>query len=76
MSYIKTKDGTQLFYKDWGAGKPVVLVHGWSVNCDSFEYQMLDLATRGLCVIAYDQRGCGRSDQTWRATITIRSPTI
>lgn len=65
MSYITAEDGTQLFYKDWGTGRTIVLVHGWSVNADSFEYQMLDLVNRGFRVIAYDQRGCGRSSQPW-----------
>lgn len=65
MPYIKTKDGANLFYKDWGTGKTIILVHGWSVGSDSFEYQMLDLVSRGMRVVAYDQRGCGRSDQTW-----------
>ncbi|HEX8267294.1 MAG TPA: alpha/beta hydrolase [Pyrinomonadaceae bacterium] len=66
MTFIETKDGTKLFYKDWGNGsKPVVLVHGWCINCDSWEYVMNDLPNRGLRCIAYDQRGCGRSAQSW-----------
>lgn len=65
MAFIETRDGTKLFYKDWGTGKPVVLIHGWCINCDSWEYVMNDLPHRGLRCIAYDQRGCGRSDQPW-----------
>jgi non-heme chloroperoxidase len=65
MAFIEAKDGTKLFYKDWGTGKPVVLIHGWCINCDSWEYVMNDLPHRGLRCIAYDQRGCGRSDQAW-----------
>jgi non-heme chloroperoxidase len=65
MGFIEAKDGTKLYYKDWGTGKPVVLIHGWCINCDSWEYVMNDLPHRGLRCIAYDQRGCGRSDQPW-----------
>ena len=65
MSFIKVKDGTKLFYKDWGTGRPVVLVHGWCINCDSWEYVMNELVQHGLRCIAYDMRGCGRSDQPW-----------
>jgi pimeloyl-ACP methyl ester carboxylesterase len=65
MAFIEARDGTKLFYKDWGRGKPVVLIHGWCINCDSWEYVMNDLPHRGLRCIAYDQRGCGRSGQPW-----------
>lgn len=65
MAFIETKDGTKLFYKDWGTGKPVVLMPGWCINCDSWEYVMNDLPHHGLRCITYDQRGCGRSDQPW-----------
>jgi pimeloyl-ACP methyl ester carboxylesterase len=65
MTYIETEDGTQLFVKDWGSGQPVVLVSGWCINCDSWEYVMNELPHHGLRCIAYDSRGCGRSDQPW-----------
>jgi non-heme chloroperoxidase len=65
MSYITTADGAQIFYKDWGAGRPVVLCHGWPLNSDSWEAQMLFLADNGYRVIAHDRRGHGRSTQTW-----------
>jgi pimeloyl-ACP methyl ester carboxylesterase len=63
MPFIETFDRTSLFYKDWGTGKPVVLVHGWSLGADMWEYQMTHLAGRGLRCVAHDRRGCGRSDQ-------------
>lgn len=66
MSFIKVTNGTDLFYKDWGSGTPIVFVHGWCVNCDSWEYIMGDLCGKGFRCIAYDQRGCGRSGQPWR----------
>ncbi|PSL46306.1 pimeloyl-ACP methyl ester carboxylesterase [Chitinophaga niastensis] len=65
MSFIKTADGTSLFYKECGTGNPVVLVHGWCINCDSWEYLINELVDNGFRCIAYDQRGCGRSDQPW-----------
>jgi non-heme chloroperoxidase len=65
MSYITTKDGAEIFYKDWGSGKPVVFSHGWPLNSDSWEAQMLFLAANGLRCIAHDRRGHGRSTQTW-----------
>jgi pimeloyl-ACP methyl ester carboxylesterase len=63
MPFIETKDGTSLFYKDWGTGKPVLFVHGWCLGADMWEYQMTPLVDAGLRCIAYDVRGCGRSDQ-------------
>jgi len=66
MPLIKVTNGTNLFYKDWGSGIPVVFVHGWCINCDSWEYIMHEMAEKGFRCIAYDQRGCGRSDQPWR----------
>jgi len=63
MAFFRTPDGTNLFYKDWGTGKPVVFIHGWPVNSDMWEYQMVPMARRGLRTIAYDRRGFGRSDQ-------------
>jgi non-heme chloroperoxidase len=65
MGFITVKDGAQLFYKDWGAGPPVVFCHGWPLNSDSWEGQMLLLAGHGLRSIAHDRRGHGRSTQSW-----------
>ena len=66
MSYIESGDGTRLFYKDWGTGKPVIFVASWSVGSDMWEYQLVPLARQGLRCIAYDRRGHGRSDQPGR----------
>jgi non-heme chloroperoxidase len=65
MSFVTTADGTQIFYKDWGEGRPVVLSHGWPLNSDSWEAQQLFLAEHGYRAIAHDRRGHGRSTQTW-----------
>ena len=67
MGYVKTRDGAEIFYKDWGPtdGPPVVLSHGWPLNADSWEAQMLFLAERGYRCVAHDRRGHGRSTQTW-----------
>jgi non-heme chloroperoxidase len=63
MSFITTKDGTQLYYKDWGQGRAVVLSHGWPLSGDAWESQMLFLVSQGYRTIAHDRRGHGRSSQ-------------
>src|SRR3954470_2857554 len=65
MATITTSDGTEIYYKDWGSGQPVVFSHGWPLSSDSWEAQMLHVATHGFRAIAHDRRGHGRSSQTW-----------
>jgi non-heme chloroperoxidase len=65
MKHITTKDGTEIFYKDWGQGRPVVFSHGWPLSADDWDAQMLYFASRGFRCIAHDRRGHGRSTQTW-----------
>jgi non-heme chloroperoxidase len=65
MSTFITDDGTQIYYKDWGTGQPVVLSHGWPLSADSWESQAFHLASHGFRVIAHDRRGHGRSSQPW-----------
>jgi len=65
MSTFVTKDGTEIFYKDWGEGQPVVFSHGWPLCSDAWDAQMLFLGLNGFRVIAHDRRGHGRSAQTW-----------
>ena len=64
-SYITMKDGTQIYYKDWGTGPVVVFSHGWPLNSDAWEDQMMFLANNGYRCIAHDRRGHGRSSQPW-----------
>ena len=66
MPMIETRDGTQLYVKSWGSGRPVVLIHGWPLSGDSWDPVALALAEAGYRAIAYDRRGFGRSDQPWR----------
>jgi len=64
MSTIKTRDGTEIYYKDWGTGQPIVFSHGWPLSADDWDAQMLYFLNRGFRVIAHDRRGHGRSSQT------------
>ena len=65
MGTMTTKDGTQIYYKDWGQGQPVVFSHGWPLSSDAWESQMFFLASNGYRAIAHDRRGHGRSSQPW-----------
>ncbi len=65
MTTIQTKDGTQIYFKDWGKGQPIVFHHGWPLTADDWDAQMLFFVDRGYRVIAHDRRGHGRSSQTW-----------
>jgi non-heme chloroperoxidase len=65
MSTVTTKDGTQIYYKDWGEGQPIFFSHGWPLSADDWDSQMLFFGQRGYRVIAHDRRGHGRSTQTW-----------
>ena len=65
MPTITTKDGVQIFYKDWGSGQPIVFSHGWPLSADDWDAQMLFFGEKGYRVIAHDRRGHGRSTQTW-----------
>src|SRR5690349_16460511 len=65
MPFITTHDGAQIFYKDWGSGRPVVFSHGWPLNADAWDDQLVLVASNGFRAIAHDRRGHGRSSQTW-----------
>lgn len=65
MSTITVKDGTTIYYKDWGAGQPITFSHGWPLTADAWDAQMLFLGQKGYRVIAHDRRGNGRSSQPW-----------
>lgn len=65
MTYITTNDNTKLYVKDWGVGRPVILLHGWPLSADSWDDQAMALADAGFRAIAYDRRGFGRSEQPW-----------
>jgi len=65
-SFVTTDDGTQIYYKDWGQGQPVVFSHGWPLNADAWDDQMFFLASNGYRTIAHDRRGHGRSSQPWQ----------
>lgn len=65
MSTITTRDGTEIYYKDWGTGRPITFSHGWPLNADAWDDQMMFLASHGFRCIAHDRRGHGRSSQPW-----------
>src|SRR6202012_5237471 len=65
MPTITTKDGTEIYYKDWGSGQPITFSHGWPLTADAWDAQMLFLGQKGYRAIAHDRRGHGRCTQTW-----------
>jgi non-heme chloroperoxidase len=65
MNFVKTKDGTEIFYKDWGSGQPLVFHHGWPLSSDDWDAQLMFFLAKGFRVIAHDRRGHGRSSQTF-----------
>src|SRR5687768_13677129 len=65
MNTVTTKDGTRIFYKDWGSGQPIVFHHGWPLSADDWDAQMMFFLSKGYRVIAHDRRGHGRSTQTF-----------
>src|SRR4051794_24514972 len=65
-SFVETRDGTTLFYRDWGSGKPIVFSHAWGLNADIWEYQLTELSEQGFRCVAYDRRGHGRSSDPGR----------
>src|SRR5260370_22453415 len=74
MPRFTTKDGTQIYFKDWGKGQPIVYSPGWRLSADAWEDQMIFLAARGYRCIAHDRRGHGRSGQPWEATTWTPTP--
>jgi non-heme chloroperoxidase len=66
VSTLTTNDGTEIYFKDWGSGQPIVFSHGWPLSADAWEDQMFFLASRGYRCIAHDRRGHGRSSQPWQ----------
>ena len=66
MSTFATQDGTQIYYKDWGTGQPILFSHGWPLSADAWEDQMMFLGAHGFRCIAHDRRGHGRSGQPWQ----------
>jgi len=65
MAFVTTSDNVKLYVKEWGAGRPVVMIHGWPLSCDTFDDLSIALAEQGMRAISYDRRGFGRSDQPW-----------
>src|SRR5262249_5812575 len=65
MSYMTARDGTKIYFKDWGSGQPIVFSHGWPLSSDAWDAQMLFFGKRGYRVVAHDRRGHGRSGGTW-----------
>jgi non-heme chloroperoxidase len=76
MKTITTKDGTQIYYKDWGKGQPIVFSHGWPLTADAWDPQMLFFGQHGYRVIAHDRRGHGRSSQTSSALAKTDPPVL
>ena len=75
MPQVTTKDHVRLYVKDWGTGRPVIMLHGWPLSADTFDDLAMAVAGAGLRAIAYDRRGFGRSISRGAATTTTRSPT-
>src|SRR5262245_3918325 len=65
MRYVKTRDGVELYVKDWGTGRPIVMIHGWPLSSDTFDDLSMAIVNAGMRAIAYDRRGFGRSEQPW-----------
>ena len=74
MPFITTQDGTEIFYKDWGSGQPIVFHHGWPLSADDWDAQMMFFLQQGYRVVAHDRRGHGRSSQTSRDTTWTPTP--